>query len=227
MWLDEQQTLTASRVQPEALEGAVSGRLVAGDGPRARRCAGGHPADRGQLELDVPRDGTVAQTGYRGWLARPAERASAAESEVAWLDAAALDRHEPASDGPWLAAGLSADGTALRLRFKTPPVERTSVRALLAAWHEVVQAFASDSTAPLAEVGLLSPSERQRQHALLADGPWSHVGSLSVTDCFAVIVQSHRDRVALAWGGGRMSYGELDEASGISPWPWLQRGEGW
>ena len=129
------------------------------------------------------------------------------------IDAAALDRHEPASDGPWLAAGLSADGTALRLRFKTPPVERTSVRALLAAWHEVVQAFASDSTAPLAGVGLLSPSERQRQHALLADGPWSHVGSLSVTDCFAATVQSHRDRVALAWGGGRMSYGELDEAS--------------
>jgi amino acid adenylation domain-containing protein len=214
VWLEELRVMSTAAHRAAAEPGmCLAAWLLVLDRVRGEARVG-IATENGQLELEVPRAGSVADWQTKvAVAARRVLPASPPEAELAWLDASALDRYEPAHEGAWLAAGVSADGMSLRLRYRTPPVDGPSVRLLIEAWHQVVEGFAADPTAPLAELVLLSPFMRQRQFAVLDSGPWSHAGPLSVPDCFATAVQRHRDRVALAWAGGRMSYGELDDAS--------------
>jgi amino acid adenylation domain-containing protein len=186
---------------------------VAGAQVKPGAAAGADGAGADGAGADGPATGQTNGHAAGGNGHAPAAARAAADDaappQSAWVEAEAAQA--PGEDGPalrWLARG-SAGATA---RFLLARIDRQAVQRL----GELLRAAVASLVAPgarLETASPLAPAERER-----VVGTWNQTAvayrpEATVHALFREQAAAAPERVALAWDGGELTYGELDRWS--------------
>jgi amino acid adenylation domain-containing protein len=165
----------------------------------------------GHVDQHVPADLPVLQ-----WIAAVAAAsrgdaaADVARVESTWLQDSTALSATSADSG--LCVGVEPDASAVFARWDSPPLDEAAVRIVLASLVHVLDRMARDADASIASISALPPADLDKLHAW-NEIPWGYHGPLTVDECFDLAAARSPGRIALAWAGGQMSYGQLDSAS--------------
>jgi amino acid adenylation domain-containing protein len=103
----------------------------------------------------------------------------------------------------------TADGIAGLAEYATDLFDASTVERMLEHFRTLLAAAVADPSAPVAELPIVSEDERDLLLAV-GEGSTPDVPGAAVDALFAEHAAATPDAVALAWDGGRMTYGELD-----------------